>query len=508
VGLELSTKPAIRLSVAHVQERAIGVLVADLKVNTILIHAGQNILLEGVCSEAKRMALKASNTLTISGVSVYRSYTQDALGVSLGFDCSEGLPYVGLDGRFERLETQGVVSSVFYHVEDLSIQAQRLHLKNGVRLQTKQAVLDVQHCVITGGITKQDHRTYGFAADSACDLKADNHHVQHQSLVPTGIYDEAGRNLVQAQNPYPVEVPHHQDKHRSLHLPVGLMLAAFRRRPKESPQSATANQRVSYRMAPARHCTVKQTMRVPVQTTHLGSRITPLLAQTQSSVGVLAMGPTEPDYFDALIAQRIAANGPHHGLLRQAYEQVNAFFEESHQLMDRAEQGAALLYHRYPVLRQDAAEHAAGFARFRRVVPTDAKDLMFKAATFTGGPRALKGTVQSMHWLYGQAKVGYTLKTLDSKAEINHIFSRVNGQPKHGHLPDTPANRRLIVETFSNKQYFRGMDSHGKAWFRRTLPDQRECWVVTQGGRVKSGGVNKVAVEGLRTTSGSVPGLP
>ena len=530
-ALELSTKPGIRLSVARVQEQATAVIGTDLKVNAILIHAGQNIMLEGVRSEAKRMALKASNTVTISGVSVYRSYSQQSLGVFVGFDCREGLPYVGLDGSLDRLQTQSVVSSVCNHLDHLSIQAQTLHLKNGVHLQTKQAVLEVQHCVITVGIAKQDHRTYRFAADSAFDLKADYRVVRDQSLVPTGIYDEAGRNLVQTQNPYPVEGHHHQDKHRSLHLPVGLMLAAFRRRPKESPRSSAANPRASQnRTAPAPDftaihavCAPQQALGVnagavsaPVQTT---ARITvpkasgiaskkQLLSQAQSAMGVLAVGPTDPHYFDALIAQRIAANRPHDSLFRQAYEQVNAFFEESHQLMDRAEQGAKRLYHRYPALRQDAAAHAAGFARFRRVVPTDAGDLVLKATTFAGGPRALKGTVQGMHWLYGQAKVGYTLKTLDSKAEINHIFSRVNGQPKHGHLPDTPANRRLIVETFSNKQYFRGMDSHGKAWFRRELPDHRECWVVTQGGRVKSGGVNERVVEGLRATSGSVPLSP
>ncbi|MBP6103588.1 MAG: hypothetical protein KA508_00745 [Gammaproteobacteria bacterium] len=525
VDLELSTKPGIRLSVARIQEQATTVLGPDLNVNAILIHAGQNMMLEGIRSEAKRMALKASNTITISGVSVYRSYTQQSLSVSVGFDCREGLPYVGLDGSLDRLQTQGFVSSVCSHLDHLSIQTQTLHLKNGVLLQTKQAVLEVQHYVIDVGIAKQDQRTYRFSADSAFDLKADYHHVRHQSCVSTGIYDEAGCSLVQGQNPYSVEVPHHQDKHRSLDLPIGLMLAAFRRRPKESPRTSAANPRVSQnRTVPARNLTATQVVRVPqqalgvragavfepVQTTDLGSCITAPKASglVQNSVGVLAVVPTDPHYFDALIAQRIAANRSHEGLFRQTYEHLNAFFEESHRLMDRAEQGAALLYRQYPALCQDAAAHTEGFAQFRRVVPTDAKDLVLKAAAFTGGPRALKGTVQGMHWLYGQAKVGYTLKTLDRRAEINHIFSRVNGQPKHGHLADTPANRRLIVETFSNKHYFRGVDSHGKAWFRRELPDQRECWVVTQGGRVKSGGVNEMAVEGLRSVSHGVSSSP
>ena len=86
-------------------------------------------------------------------------------------------------------------------------------------------------------------------------------------------------------------------------------------------------------------------------------------------------------------------------LLRQAYEKIDAFFQESHRLMLQSEQGTETLYRQHPSLRFDAAQHAAGFAQFRSIVPKDTKDLALKAASLVGGPKALKGSVQSMQWL-------------------------------------------------------------------------------------------------------------
>ncbi len=264
------------------------------------------------------------------------------------------------------------------------------------------------------------------------------------------------------------------DGHHSLYLPLGFALSALRRRSKPEFSLDPRFRGDDNDQRDAELCSDST-----------------LSSDVVSAPSVIAStSPSFPRTRESSENSAAAHSTDSEGILRQSYENINAFFKESHRLMEKAEQGAPTLYQQYPELRRDAAQHAAGFAQFRAIVPQDAADLALKAVTLAGGPKVLKGTVQGMQWIYGQAKVGYNLRTFDSKAEVSHIFSRTNGRPKHGHVPDTPENRKLLVETFSNPKYFKGVDAHGKAWFRRTLPDQREAWVVKQNGRVKSGGIN------------------
>ena len=69
----------------------------------------------------------------------------------------------------------------------------------------------------------------------------------------------------------------------------------------------------------------------------------------------------------------------------------------------------------------------------------------------------------------------------------NHLFK---GADK---LADTPANRSLIQEISNGKAL--GIDSYGKSWFAKTLPNGTQIYTYTQNGIVKGAGVNQTVVD-------------
>jgi hypothetical protein len=68
-----------------------------------------------------------------------------------------------------------------------------------------------------------------------------------------------------------------------------------------------------------------------------------------------------------------------------------------------------------------------------------------------------------------------------------HIF---RGAP--GHLPDTPANRRLLQELAADASARLGTDRFGNTWFARLNPDGTQLWVQVRHGEVFNGGLNQV----------------
>ena len=58
-----------------------------------------------------------------------------------------------------------------------------------------------------------------------------------------------------------------------------------------------------------------------------------------------------------------------------------------------------------------------------------------------------------------------------SQSSELHIF-----RDAPGHLPDTPANRELIVTTASNPENFLGTDSYGNDWHASPQPDGTQVW--------------------------------
>ena len=113
---------------------------------------------------------------------------------------------------------------------------------------------------------------------------------------------------------------------------------------------------------------------------------------------------------------------------------------------------------------------------------------MSKEAVRRAGP-AVGNAVKGVSWLYKTGRDHYKLYKFEKNAEITHIFSKNKGEPKFGHLEDTPHNRKMLAETFS-KENLVGIDEWGKQIFAKIQPDGKESWLNVFNGKIKSGGLN------------------
>ena len=62
-----------------------------------------------------------------------------------------------------------------------------------------------------------------------------------------------------------------------------------------------------------------------------------------------------------------------------------------------------------------------------------------------------------------------------------------------GHLPDTPANRKLFLDLAAEqKNYFAKPDSHGTLWCEKFLDNGTQLWVQVRDGKIRNCGHNKI----------------
>ncbi|WP_316359480.1 hypothetical protein [Candidatus Neptunichlamydia sp. REUL1] len=69
---------------------------------------------------------------------------------------------------------------------------------------------------------------------------------------------------------------------------------------------------------------------------------------------------------------------------------------------------------------------------------------------------------------------------------IKHIF-----RDKPGHLSDTAANRKLLLEVAGEPNNFLGVDKYGKSWHAKIQKDGSQVWTFSQNGEIRDGGLNK-----------------
>ena len=69
---------------------------------------------------------------------------------------------------------------------------------------------------------------------------------------------------------------------------------------------------------------------------------------------------------------------------------------------------------------------------------------------------------------------------------IKHIF---RNEP--GHLIDTPANRKILLEVSGDPKNFIGVDKHGNSWHAKIQKDGTQVWCISRNGEVRDAGVNK-----------------
>lgn len=68
-----------------------------------------------------------------------------------------------------------------------------------------------------------------------------------------------------------------------------------------------------------------------------------------------------------------------------------------------------------------------------------------------------------------------------------HIFGN-----REGHLPDTPENRKLFLDTTAEARNLVGVDKYGSQWYARLLENGKQIWVqVWKDGTIRNAGLNK-----------------
>jgi len=106
-----------------------------------------------------------------------------------------------------------------------------------------------------------------------------------------------------------------------------------------------------------------------------------------------------------------------------------------------------------------------------RTAPSQAGELMGEIAFDYLLTRGIGGVAASgAKTVYKEVKIANKVRNFDKKANVGHIFPT---KAKKRHLPDTIANRKILIKTCADKNNFLGKDQWGNMCYAQLLPDGR-----------------------------------
>ena len=85
----------------------------------------------------------------------------------------------------------------------------------------------------------------------------------------------------------------------------------------------------------------------------------------------------------------------------------------------------------------------------------------------------------------GSSGGGLGVKFPTNPSQLKHMFAN-----REGHVPDTPANRRLILDTVNNRSNYRGTDQWGLDSYSQKLSDGRQVWARVNREVIDDAGIN------------------
>lgn len=77
------------------------------------------------------------------------------------------------------------------------------------------------------------------------------------------------------------------------------------------------------------------------------------------------------------------------------------------------------------------------------------------------------------------------VKMPQNNSQLMHIFRN-----ESGHLPDTPQNRKMLLNLANDSNYYVGKDKWGNDWHYRINNDGTQDWVEHQNLMISDGGRN------------------
>ncbi len=78
-----------------------------------------------------------------------------------------------------------------------------------------------------------------------------------------------------------------------------------------------------------------------------------------------------------------------------------------------------------------------------------------------------------------------TISSQFFEKNLKHIFRKAPG-----HLIDTPANRKILLEVAGNSENFLGVDKYGNAWHAKTQKNGQQIWTMSRDGAIRNAGSN------------------
>jgi len=70
----------------------------------------------------------------------------------------------------------------------------------------------------------------------------------------------------------------------------------------------------------------------------------------------------------------------------------------------------------------------------------------------------------------------------------SHIFRKIEGHFEE----DTPAKRKILIDTALNADNYLGKDKWGNNWYGKTQADGTQIWVQVRKGEIINGGFNEI----------------